>query len=263
MVGEIYTIMSNTPTTEAIINLTSSIEERVSYIGSTRTTRYLGYAFDQRSSSLSGPFVNEDVTAVTTKDNSAEMFCVNTDMEVKKTDLLDYNSPNLPPNTSDPFDDLGTSHHEMLQYFDAEVQKGVVCSETGEGFAYRGRYMSAPFEPSVAGGGEVKNPLYFREGYLSVAETNWLHLGDEHSEKQYYRTDLSFLKNSYGYLWLFVKNENGQTKGQFKGKIKDHMKVFTNLRGRCFRIQMIIAGHPQLPWALREMAIGHLYGKSF
>ena len=253
----------STPTAESTINLTSSLEFRPTYDGSTRGTKYLGYVFDIRSSSLSGPFVNEDITAVTAKDNSAEMFCVNRDKEFKKTDLLDYNNPNLPPNTSDPFNDTGTTHHEMFEYFDAEVDKGVVCSETGEGFVYRGRYLPSPFEPSVVGGGEVKNPLYFRNGYLSIMESNWLHLGDEHSEKQYYRTDLSFLKHSYGYLWLFVKNESGQTKGQFKGRIKDHMKVFTNLRGRCFRIQMIIAAHPELPWALREAAIGHLYGKSF
>ena len=96
-----------------------------------------------------------------------------------------------------------------------------------------------------------------------MTETNWMHLGDEHSEKQVYRVDLRFHKNSCGHLWLYVMNDEGLVKGQYKGALKEHMKVFTNLRGRSFKIQMMIATHYDHPWAMREMAIGHLYGKSF
>ena len=109
----------------------------------------------------------------------------------------------------------------------------------------------------------MKYPLFFKDSHLAIAETNWLHLGDEHNEKQCYRVDLSFRKNSCGYLWLYVKGEDEKVKGQYKGKIKEHMKVITNLRGRCLRVQMFVATHNDCPWAMREMAIGHLYGKSF
>lgn len=225
------------------------------FTGDTLKPKYLGYVFDERTDGVSGPFASEHITTVTTKDNSAEMLCVNEGHEVKKTDLLEFNNAVFPKFT-DPFGDITAP-------FDTTTEKGIVCSETGEGFLYRGRYMSAPFEEPVDGPGTVKNPLFFKDSHLAIAETNWLHLGDEHNEKQCYRVDLSFRKNSCGYLWLYVKGEDEKVKGQYKGKIKEHMKVFTNLRGRCFRIQMFVATHNDCPWAMREMAIGHLYGKSF
>ena len=183
------------------------------------------------------------------------MFCVNEDREIKKTDLLEFNNPNF-PNFSDPYQTRYVS-------FDGEVTKGIVLSETGEGFSYRNRYLDKPFGDSIIGSGTVKMPLFFRDSYLANTETNWMHLGDEHSEKQVYRVDLRFHKNSCGHLWLYVMNDEGLVKGQYKGAIKEHMKVFTNLRGRSFKIQMMIATHYDHPWAMREMAIGHLYGKSF
>tara|TARA_E500000331_G_scaffold45258_1_gene38015 strand:- start:343 stop:1029 length:687 start_codon:yes stop_codon:yes gene_type:complete len=225
------------------------------FTGDTLKPKYLGYCIDERTSSLSGPFASEAITAVGTRDNSGEMLCVNEDNQIKKTDLLDFNNAAF-PKVSDPFGDI-------TQAFDTTTEKGVVCSETGEGFLYRGKYISAPFEEPVDGPGTVKEPLFFKDSYLAIAETNWLHLGDEHNEKQFYRCDLSFRRNSTGYLWLFVKGEEEKVKGQYKGPINEHMKVFTNLRGRSFRIQMIIATHNDHPWALREMAVGHLYGKSF
>ena len=105
--------------------------------------------------------------------------------------------------------------------------------------------------------------MFFRDAYLAVAETNWVHLGDEHNEKQVHRVDLSFHKNSFGHLWCYVANEEKQYSGQYKGVIKEHVKVFTNIRGRRFKIKMLVATHTKHPWALREMSIGHLYGKSF
>jgi hypothetical protein len=237
-------------------NLQSEVfTARPPYNGTTIASKYKGWVFDERTSAISGPFVHEDVTAIATKDNSAEMFCVTENKEVKKTDLLDFNNPNFPV-FSDPWPDIKSP-------FDGSTVKGVVASESAKGFCYRNRYLSAPFEDSVIGGGVVEKPLYFRDSYLAQSESNWMHLGDEHSEKQCYRVDLRFHKNSCGHLWLYVKNDEGLVKGQYKGVIKEHMKVFTNLRGRSFKIHMLIATHHDHPWAMREMAIGHLYGKSF
>jgi len=235
-------------------NLQSSIT-LTPYAGTTISSKYKGWVFDERTSAISGPFVHEDVTAIATKDNSAEMYCVTESKEIKKTDLLDFNNPNF-PTFADPWPDI-------LTPFDGSTVKGVVASKSAQGFCYRNRYMSAPFEDSVIGGGVVEDPLYFRDSYLAQSETNWMHLGDEHSEKQVYRVDLRFHKNSCGHIWLYVKNDEGLVKGQYKGMIKEHMKVFTNLRGRSFKIHMIIATHHDHPWAMREMAVGHLYGKSF
>ena len=237
-------------------NLVSQLDlGRTPYNGTTISSKYKGWVFDERTSAISGPFVHEDVTAIATKDNSAEMYCVTESKEVKKTDLLDFNNPNF-PTFADPFTDI-------LTPFDGSAVKGVVASKTGKGFCYRNRFLSEPFEDSVLGGGTVEDPLFFRNSYLASSETNWMHLGDEHSEKQCYRVDLRFHKNSCGHLWLYVKNDEGLVKGQYKGAIKEHMKVFTNLRGRSFKIHMMIATHHDYPWAMREMAVGHLYGKSF
>jgi hypothetical protein len=224
------------------------------YAGQTMASKYKGYAVNQRTNSISGPFYHENVTAIATKDNSSEMFCVNENKELKKTDLLDLNTPNF-PSFSDPFD--------VNTEFDGSVVPGIVMSKTNVGFSYANKFMAEPFADPIDGPGVVENPLYFKDSYLAKMETNWMHLGDEHSEKQFYRVDLSFHKNSCGHLWLFVKNDEGLVKGQYKGMLKPHMKVFTNMRGRRFKIQMMIATHHNFPWAMREMSIGHLYGKSF
>jgi len=223
------------------------------YTGTSKPSKYKGWLYDERTSALSGPFVHEDVTAITTKDNSADMFCVTSNKEVKKTNLLEFNDPTFPI-FLDPF--------TTTTPIDSS-ESGIICSQSGQGFLYRNRFMAEPFSDSVVGGGTIADPLYFKDSYLAKTETNWMHLGDEHSEKQIYRVDLSFHKNSCGHLWLFVKNDEGLVKGQYKGMLKPHMKVFTNMRGRRFKIQMMIATHLNFPWAMREMSIGHLYGKSF
>jgi|11BtaG_2_1085332.scaffolds.fasta_scaffold19010_2 hypothetical protein len=224
------------------------------YAGLTKASKYKGYVFNERTSSLAGPFYNQEITALTTKDNSSEMYGANESRELLKTDLLDFNNPNFPA-FLDPF--------TINTPFDGAVDPGVVLSEKGTGFSYANKYIPEPFAEPVAGPGLVTHPLYFKDCYLAKTETNWIHLGDEHSEKQIYRVDLSFHKNSCGHLWLYVKNDEGLVKGQYKGMIKPHMKVFTNMRGRRFKIQMMIATHHNFPWAMREMSIGHLYGKSF
>lgn len=218
----------------------------------TKSSKYKGYAFDPRTSSLSGPFVSEAVTAVTTKDNSSEMYAVNQQDEIVKTTVTDLNNTEFAL-VADPFLDLSGPL----------ANNGVIMSKSGQGFLYRNRYKTEPFGKSVIGSGVVTDPLYFQDGYLSIAETNWMHLGDEHNEKQIHRVDLRFHKNSTGHLFLYVQNDDGKVKGQYKGAIKEHMKVFTNLRGRGFQICMMVVGHKDHPWAMREMAVGHLYGKSF
>ena len=215
-------------------------------------TRYKGFVFDPRTSSLSGPFVSQDITAVTTKDNSSEMYAVNSGNEILRTVVTDLNNTYY-AKVEDPFTDLTTPLTES----------GVVMSKSGKGFSYRNRYKAEPFAESIIGCGPIEDPLYFKDAYLSIAETNWIHLGDEHNEKQIHRVDLRFHKNSVGHLFLYVQNDDGKVKGQYKGAIKEHVKVFTNLRARGIQICMMLVAHKDYPWAMREMAIGHLYGKSF
>ena len=243
---------SNLTASELVAPASGPTKLYLSTIEAAPPTKYKGYVFDPRTSSLSGPFVSQDISAVTTKDNSSEMYAVNRSNEVIRTVVTDLNNTSY-ASAVDPFTDLSTPL----------TSSGVVMSKDGKGFVYRNRYKSLPFAESVIGSGSVENPLYFKDGYLSIAETNWLHLGDEHNEKQIHRVDLRFHKNSVGHLFLYVQNDDGMVKGQYKGALKEHMKVFTNLRGRGFQICMMIVAHKDYPWAMREMAIGHLYGKSF
>lgn len=213
------------------------------------------FCFNERTNTLAGPFAYPDLVSVATKDNSAEMYSVTKDKKILKTDLLKLNNPEFPA-FEDPFGDIETQP-------DFGAFNGVIGSKSGSGFLYRNLYLPTPFSEPFSGGALLEDGLYFADSYMAVMETNWLHLGDEHNEKQIYRTDLSFHKNSCGHLWLYIQNEEGKFKGQYKGMIKEHMKVFTNLRGRRFRIKMFIATHKNYPWALREMAVGHNIGKSF
>jgi len=220
-------------------------------MGLTTPAGFGAYAFNERTKSLAGPIANEDITAVANRENSSEIYCVTADRKIKKTDLLDLNDASF-PEFIDPFTDLVTP-----------ITEGVIASESGQGFHYRGLFRPAPFEDESTANTAISDPLYFPDSYLAITETHWMHLGDEHNEKQVHRVDLAFHKNSCGHLWLYVKNEAGKISGQYKGMLKEHMKVFTNIRGRRFKIQMLIATHKNFPWALREMTVGHLYGKSF
>jgi hypothetical protein len=224
------------------------------YSGETQPSKYKGFVYNERMNALAGPFDAEDISAITTRDNSSDMFCVTRQNEIKKTTLTDINNPDFPA-FQDPFTKLDEEF--------STGEKGVVLSSSGEGFLYRGKFKESPFAEPVIGEGTVKKPKFFRDSYLAIAETHWMHLGDEHNEKQIHRVDLRFHKNSCGHIFLYVQNEEGKTKGQYKGMVKEHMKVFTNIRGRSFKICLMVATHKDYPWALREMSIGHLYGKSF
>lgn len=222
-------------------------------MGLTHPVQFGAFAFNSRTNALAGPLCAEDITAVAHRENSAEVFCVTKDKKIKKTDLLDLNDSAFPA-FEDPFTEAALS---------TPTNTGVIASKSGNGFHYRGLYREAPFAEESSLNTSISDPLYFSDSYLAIMETNWMHLGDEHNEKQIHRVDLSFHRNSCGHLWLYVKNEAGKISGQYKGAIKEHMKVFTNLRGRRFRIQMLVATSKKFPWAMREMSIGHLYGKSF
>ena len=221
------------------------------WTGYTMPTRYKGWVVDELSNSLTGPFAHEDLTALTTVKNTSDMVCVTADRKIKKTNLADLREGDF-TSVVNPWTDTSVipSGHFVVGNVDGA-------------FSYRGRNLSSPFADSQIGSSTVTNPLFFDDAYLAVAETAWMHLGDEHNEKQVHRLDFSFRKHSFGHLWAYVENDEGKVSGQYKGELKEHVKVFTNLRGRRFRIRMFIATHHSHPWNLREIAVGHLAGKSF
>jgi len=227
------------------------IPNYTAWTGWTKPSKFKGWVVDELSNALSGPFVHENITAVTTVKNTSDMVCVTADREVRKTKLTDLREGDFTP-VVNPW-----THIKALPVGDY-----VVGNEEGA-FSYRGRYLSTPFADSQVGSSTIDEPLFFENAYLAIAETAWMHLGDEHNEKQVHRLDFSFRKHSFGHLWAYVESDDGKVSGQYKGELKEHMKVFTNVRGRRFRIRMFVATHHQHPWNLRDIAVGHLVGKSF
>jgi hypothetical protein len=214
---------------------------------------YKNYVFSSRESALSGPFQN-DFTAIASKPNSSELFAVDKHNDVYRTDTTDLNNTELEKPPADVWD-LNLS-------FSPNRSRGIIANKKCQ-FLYRNKHITAPFEDVKPGHFDLHDPLYFRDAQLSIAETHWMHFGNEAYEKDVYRVDLTFHRNSFGQLWLYVQNDLGQVSGQYKGYIEENMKVFTNLRGRRFKIKMFVATHDLYPWAMREMAVGYNLGKSF
>ena len=219
---------------------------RDTFTGATKAPKFNGYVYSELTSALSGPFSDRSTTAMSNVANSSEMVSVDSDLNVYKTDLNDLRDTGFLEAPPTLWADKG-GQANMLEY------GVVVASETDGSFLYRGKYLSEPFAEARRGVGSIVNPYYFRTSYLSIAET----------EKQVHRLDLSFHKNSGGHVWAYAQSDDGTVKGQYKGLLGEHEKVFVNLRGRRFRVRIFVVGHSDYPWALREIAIGHLYGKSF
>jgi len=220
--------------------------------GPARPSMYKGFVYSSRESALSGPFNNE-FTAIAAKPNSDKIYAVKANREVVESGLLDLNKQEFEP-AANPWD-FGLS-------FSPGKTPGIIATPKGE-FLYRGRYITEPFAESKVGSFKMYDPMYFKDTQLAISETHWMHFGNESYEKEVYRVDLTFHKNSFGYLWLYLQNDIGKVSGQCKGFITENMKIFANLRGRRFRIKMFIATHENYPWAMREMAIGYNLGKSF
>lgn len=229
------------------------------FTGRSGVSEYQGYVYSELADCVCGPFVGEQITALTSVRNSGKMVCVTKDLKIKQTNLLDFKERDFPEPPSGLWSDLTIPPSEESGSF-------VVGNKEGA-FSYRNKNLAlaSPFAPPHTGYSTISDPLYFESAYLAVAETAWMHLGNEHNNKQVHRLDFNFSTGSFGHLWAYIQSdsEQGQVSGQYKGLIKDNVRVFTNIRGRRFRVKLFIATHKSYPWNLREMAVGYLVGKSF
>lgn len=230
-----------------------SVKSVLVAVGRTKTPKYISHIFDSKVSALTGPFTYGGITTITSRDNSSEVYAVDDKHNVVMSTLNDLKETNFE-----------FPSHRILTYesFDFENEEGVVASEKGE-FMYRGKFLSSPFADDLRIKGEIENPLFFKDCYLSIAETNWMHLGSESTTKDLYRVDLTFEESSLGHVWLYAINESKKVSGQYKGEIRDNIKVFTNLKGKRFKIKMFVATHKDFPWSMREMSLGYNQGKNF
>jgi len=212
-------------------------------------SKYKAYIYSELAKSLSGPFVNNDITAITSIRNSSQVLAVNKNYEVLRADLDHFRDRDFPL-VSDPWPDT------------TSVPTGRFIAADSEGaFLYRGKYLASPFADSVQGTGALNSPMYFADANLAIVETAWMHFSDESSEKQVHSVSLNFSNNSVGRVWAYVESDTGLVSGQYKGTIQPKMKVFTNIRGVRFRVRMFVAAHEQHPWNLREMVMGYLQGQ--
>lgn len=227
------------------------------WVGWTKAPKYRGYVYDEKSRSLSGPFVSGDLTALTSVRNGGSLLGVSSENKIVSTDLVDFRDRDFPEPLTDPWKDIRTHPSSDCDCF--------VVGNKGGRFAYRGRYLESPFAAPKVGSFEIGDPMCFTDGHLAIAETAWMHLGNEHNNKQVHRLDFNFSTGSYGHVWAYIQSdsEQGKVSGQYKGLIKDNVRVFVNVRGRRFRVRLFVATHKSYPWNLREMAVGYLVGKSF
>lgn len=221
--------------------------------GRTKTPKYISHMYDSRASALTGPFTYSDITTITSRDNTSEVYAVDSDHNVIVSKLNDLKD------TEFKYPGYRIHTHEK---FNIESEKGFIGSEEGS-FMYRGKFLKTPFADAVRTEGEIVDPLYFKDCYLAIAETNWMHLGSEGALKELYRVDLTFAESSLGHVWLYAMNESHKVSGQYKGEIRDNMKVFTNLRGKRFKIKLFVATHEQYPWSMREMSLGYNQGSNY
>ena len=221
--------------------------------GRTKNPKYISHIYDTRASALTGPFTYGGITAITSRDNSSEVYAVNSKREIVKSTLNDLKDSEFK---------FPCHRINVADKFDIENEEGVVANEKGS-FMYRGRYLSTPFAEDYRITGDIEAPLFFKDCYLAIAETNWMHLGSEANIKELFRVDLTFAESSLGHVWLYATNESNKVSGQYKGEIRDNMKVFTNLRGKRFKIKLFIAAHKDYPWSMREMSLGYNQGKNF
>jgi hypothetical protein len=210
--------------------------------------KYKSYLYSERSNSLSGPMASHEITSMTSVPNTSKIIAVDQESKVWKADLDHFTDKDFPA-VSDPWPD--TSVNPGGRY---------VAADADGSFLYRGRYLSSPFAEPTQGTGALNNPMYFGNASLSIAETAWMPLGDEHSEKQVHSVHLTFSSNSTGRVWAYVESDEGLVSGQYKGTISQKMKVFTNIRGVRFRVRLFVVTSEGHPWNLREMVIGHLAG---
>ena len=209
---------------------------------------YKGYIYSELAKSLSGPFVQNDLTAITSIKNTSEILAVDKSLNVLHADLDHFRDHDFSV-SADPWPD--TSSQPAGQYI-AATKEGA--------FLYRGKYLETPFAEPQTGTTTLTDPMYFGDTNLAIMETAWMPLGDENSEKQIHSVHLNFSNNSVGRVWLFIESDGGLVSGQYKGTITPKMKVFINLRGVRFRVRMFVASHESHPWNLREMVIGYLQG---
>ncbi len=210
--------------------------------------KYKSFIYSELAKSLSGPMVNNALTTITSVDNSSEVIAVDQDNKILSANLDHFRDKDFPA-VSDPWPD--TTVNPGGRY---------VAADADGAFLYRGKYLSSPFAETQDGTGALNNPMYFGDASLAIAETAWMSLGDEHSEKQIHSIHLTFSSNSTGRVWAYIESDNGNVSGQYKGTITQKMKVFTNVRGVRFRVRLFVVASEGHPWNLREMVIGHLAG---
>tara|TARA_Y100000588_G_scaffold312257_1_gene338824 strand:- start:2356 stop:4101 length:1746 start_codon:yes stop_codon:yes gene_type:complete len=213
-------------------------------------SKYKGYIYSELAKSLSGPFVHNNVTAITSIKNTSEILAVDRDMNILHADLDHFRDYDFAA-SGDPWPD--TSTQPAGQY--------IAATEDGA-FLYRGKYLTSPFAEPQTGTTALVDPMYFENANLAIMETAWMPLGDENSDKQIHSITLNFSNNSVGRVWAYVESDDGLVSGQYKGTITPKMKVFTNIRGVRFRVRMFVASSESHPWNLREMVIGYLQGEA-
>lgn len=260
--------------------------------GTTNGSDFHGFIAGESTDSVTGPFKYPRFTATTNLPDMGALIGVTENRWLLWTDTEDLRDDKFDAVGADPFTStsLPSAYADGTTYSAGDVAENsgsyykAIATTTGDGvsdtskwepfndfvvgnssgvFAYYGKRITSAFAEPTVGSTAVTDCLFFKDSYLSIAETGPMHISAEHDAKQLHEIVVSFKPNSVGYLWGYAENEEGLVKGQYKGSIygKPRVKIFLNMRGREFKIRLYVVTHTDHPWQIQEVALGHLLGR--
>ena len=260
--------------------------------GATVGSDFHGFIASEMNDAITGPFKYPQFTATTCMPDMGALIGVNENDWLLWTDTEDLRDDKFASVGADPFTStaLPSAYAGGTTYSAGDVAENsgsyykAIATTAGHGvadatkwepfhdfvvgnangvFAYYGKNITSAFAEPAVGSTAVSDCLYFKDSYLSIAETGPMHISGEHGLKPLHEIGVSFKPNSVGYLWGYAENEDGLVKGQYKGSIygKPRVKIFLNLRGREFKIRLYMVTHTGHPWQIQEVALGHLQGR--
>tara|TARA_R100001463_G_scaffold55578_1_gene107220 strand:- start:1226 stop:2965 length:1740 start_codon:yes stop_codon:yes gene_type:complete len=218
--------------------------------------KFQGYYWFDQQDAITGPVLHPKVTAVTSVSDTSLLLGVSEDNKLLSCDMEQLKeSRTLAGPTVDPWANVGSTvpGTDLVVSVDKAAGK----------FNFSGRSYNGPFEESKVGDTVLNNPVHYPDAYLSVIETSFEDMQASHVAKQFHEIVANFQGDSFGDVFIYGQNEEGLSKGGFKGSLKDKskMKSFINLRGDRLRIRLYVITHKDYEWVLTDLAVGFLVTK--
>jgi len=217
---------------------------------------FQGYYYSDQQQAIVGPVLHPRMTAVTSVADTSLLLGVSSSNQLMSCDTEQLKESRIIEGpTFDPWTGVDGTTPNSTSIVEVDSNAGV--------FNYGGRTYASTMADSAVGDTVLQNATYYPDAYLSVVELAYEDMQGVHVPNQIHEIVTTFQGKSYGHLWVYAENEDGQVKGGFKGSLfqKTQHKSFINLRGRRIRVRLFIVSHTDFPWVLTDLTLGFLAGK--